>query len=150
MVSLIRDEGSFFRSALPVFCPLLGAELPVLVYTDGAEVHPDQMNALARFLAIQPSQQAVLLEPLFADYREVIDAIGEGPEIAGPEQVWRFVRWTNLIVPQQGVGSHFVFVQGDPDWEEEHGVELLFRDERLVRLDRASGAFLTTCFWAWH
>jgi hypothetical protein len=150
MVSLIRDDNSFFRTERPVFCPLLGVDVPISVYTDGAEVHPDQSDALARFLAIEPSQRAALLGPLFADYREVINAVGEGPAIAGPEQVWAFVRWTNVIVPRQGVGSRFVFVQGDPAWEEEHGVELLFRDEQLIRLDRASGAFLTTCFWAWH
>lgn len=150
MVSLIRDGRLFFRADRPVYCPLLGVEVPISVYTDGAEVHPDQSGALALFLAIEPGQRAVLFEPLFADYRVVLDAVGEGPEIAGPEQVWEFVRWTNVIVPRQDVGRRFVFVQGDPAWEVEHGVELLFRDERLVRLDRASGAFLTTCFWAWH
>ena len=105
---------------------------------------------MARFLDIEPNQRVVLLAPLFADYREVVDAVGEGPVIDSLERVLEFVRWTHIIIPEQGVGSRFVFVQGDPAWEEEHGVELLFRDERLIRTDRASGAFLTTCFWEWH
>jgi hypothetical protein len=148
-MTLTPDGIGSSRSDRSVFCPLLGVEVSISVFTDGAEVHPEQLEALARFLAIEPGQREALFEPLFADYRDVFDAVGEGPAIAGPEQVWAFVRWTNVIVPRQGVGSRFVFVQGDPAWEEEHGVELLFRDERLIRIDRASGAFLTTCFWTW-
>ncbi|WP_439625857.1 DUF6985 domain-containing protein [Gemmata sp.] len=146
---LVRD-GSFLRSVEQAPCPLLGAEVPVAVYTDGAEVQPDQLWAIAGFLGIPASKRDDLTERLFDDYRAVRDATGEGPEIDGPERVWEFVRWTTILVPLQGPnGSRFVFVQGDPAWEEEHGVELLFRDERLVRLDRASGAFLSTCFWSW-
>ena len=96
----------------PVFCPLLGVEVPSSVYTDGAEVRPELSEAHARFLGIEPSQRAAL----FADYREVVKAVGEGPEVASPEQARVFVRWTNVIVPRQGVGSCFVFVQGDPVW----------------------------------
>lgn len=149
MVPLVRD-GSFFRSVVPELCGLLGAEVPVVVYTDGADVQPDQLRALAGFLAIPASARVGLTGRLFDDYREALAAIGEGPEIDGQERVWDFVRWTTILVPQQGPsGSRFVFVQGDPAWEEEHGVELLFRDEQLIRLDRASGAFLSTCFWSW-
>lgn len=150
MVSLVREGESHFRPDRPVLCPLLGVVVPIWVYTNGAEVHPDQSDALSRFLVIEPGKRAALLEPLFADYREVVEAIGEGPEITGPERVWEFVQWTAIGVPRQGDGSRFVFVQGDPAWEEEHGVELLFRDEQLVRLDRASGAALSTCFWSWR
>lgn len=131
-------------------CPLLGSAVPVLIHTDGQDIQPDQLHTLSRFLDIPTEARTKLIEPLFADYREARDAVGEGPEIAGPERVWEFVRWTTVLIPLQGPsGSLFVFVQGDPAWEEEHGVELLFRDERLVRLDRASGAFLSSCFWSW-
>ena len=51
MVPLTHD-GSFFRAAQPVFCPLFGAEVPVCVYTGEAEVHPDQSDALTRFPAL--------------------------------------------------------------------------------------------------
>src|SRR4051794_9877846 len=112
MISLIWDGHSFFRSERQVFCPLFGVDVTISVYTDGVEVHPDQSEALANFLAIEPSRRVALSESLFADYRKVVDEIGEGPEIAGPEQVWSFVRWTNVIVPRQGAGSRFVFVQG--------------------------------------
>lgn len=151
MVPLVRDDDSFFRSERPVSCQVLGADVPVAVYTDGAEVQPDQMQALAGFLGIPADERFGLTGRLFADYQEVRDAVGEGPEIAEPEQVWEFVRWTEVLVPLQGpTGSRFVCVRGDPAWEEEHGVEMWFRDERLVRLDRASGAFLSSCFWSWQ
>ena len=146
----VRTDGSFFRLDRTPACPLLGGAVPVLIHTDGQEVQSDQLTALSRFLAIPADARPVLAEPLFADCREVRDAVGGGPQIAGPDRVWEFVRWTTVLVPVQGPsGSRFVFVRGDPAWEEEHGVELLFRDERLVRLGRASGAFLRSCFWSW-
>lgn len=134
-----------------MFCPVLGAEVQVDVLTDGAEVQADQRLALAGFLGIPAGERAGLTGRLYADYQEVREAIGEGPEIPEPERVWEFVRWTTVVIPKQGpTGSRFVCVQGDPAWEEEHGVEMWFRDEQLVRLDRASGAALSRCFWSWQ
>lgn len=151
MVLWVKDaEGSAFCPDQPLFCPLFGTTIPVEIYTDGREILPDQFTALSRFLDIPAEQRSRLIGPLFEDYRTITEEVGEGPEIAGQDQVWQFVRWTAVIVPLQGPrGNRFVFVQGDPAWEEEHGVELLFRDEQLIRLDRASGAFLTKCFWDW-
>ena len=146
----VSTDGSFFRPDSPLLCPILGADVPVLIYTDGQEIQPNQLQALSRFLAISLDAQDSLNGPLFADYREVHNAVGEGPDISGPEQISAFVRWTTVLVPLQGPsGSRFLFVKGDPAWEEEHGVELFFRDERLVRVGRESGAFLSSCFWAW-
>jgi hypothetical protein len=150
-VEWVPTNRSFFRPDQPLPCPFLGAAVPVLIFTDGQEIQPDQLQALWRFLDIPAETRVGLFGPLFADYREVCDAVGEGPEIAGPGRIWEFVRRTTILVPLQGPsGSRFVFVRGDPAREEEHGVELLFRDERLVRLDRASGAFLSSCFWSWE
>lgn len=150
MVPLVRDGNAFFRSDGPVYCPLLGVDLSVAVYTDGADVQPDQLRALSGFFDIPASERDGLTGRLFADYQEEYDAVGEGPVITEPQRVWEFVRWGAVLIPQQGpTGSRFVCVVGDPEWEEEHGVEMWFRDERLVRLDRASGAFLSDCFWSW-
>jgi uncharacterized protein (TIGR02996 family) len=146
LFALLREEGSF-RADRPVFCPLLGTEVSVSVCTDGAEVQNVQATALAQFLAIPPDQRAALLEPLFENYRACLEAFGEGPEIADPEQVWSFVRWTDVLVPRQGPGrNRFVLVQGDPAWEVEHGIEMLFRDEELICVDQASGC-ASDCFW---
>ncbi len=150
MVSWERTEGSFFGSDRPLTSPLFGTSIPALVYTDGREILPDQMTALSSFLDIPADQRGRLIDPLFEDFRTVTEVVGEGPKIITAEQVWQFVTWTTILVPLQGPGGNrFVFVKGDPAWEQEHGVELLFRDERLVRLNRASGAFLSTCFWEW-
>lgn len=150
MVSWVLTDRAFYCPDRPLMCPLFGLSIPVSIYTDGKEIRPDQLDTLSRFLDIPLDRRARLIDPLFADYRSVVEATGEGPVIHRTDEVWQNVRWTNVIVPLQGpTGSRFVFVQGDPTWEEEHGVELLFRDEELIRLDRASGAFLSNCFWEW-
>jgi len=147
MVSWVPTDGSFFRSEQQLKCPLFGESIPVLIHTDGREILLDQLGALSRFLDIPADQRGLLTQPLFEDYRTIRDYVGEGPDIREPELVWRHVRWTTILIPLQGpCGNRFVFVIGDPEWEPEHGVELLFRDEQLVRLDRAEGAFLGR-FW---
>jgi hypothetical protein len=149
MEGWVRTERSFFRPEAAPGCPLLGGSVPILIHTGEDEIHPGQLEALARFLAIPTDWRQNLYGPLHADYREVRAAIGEGPDIGGTEEVWSFVKWDTVLVPRQGpTGHRFVFAQGRPAWEVEHGVELLFRDEQLVHVGRAEGAFLGR-FWEW-
>lgn len=88
----VRTDRSFFRPDQLPNCPLLGGEVPVLIHNERQDVRADQLNAIARFLAIPADAREALIEPLFADYCEVRDAVGEGPKIAGPGRVWEFVR----------------------------------------------------------
>lgn len=147
----VRTDRSSFESSAPLLCPFLGVEIPIIIYTDEKEIQPDQLQALAHFLRLSPETKDLLTASLFADYRATVEAVGDGPVIDQPEEVWAFVRWTEVLIPLQGPsGSRFVFLRGDPAWEQEHGLELFFRDEQLARVDYASGAFLSTCFWDWE
>ena len=149
MSQWVRTNQWYFRLDESPMCPLLGVPVPVEIHTREDEIQADQMEALARFLAIPADRQPSLLGPLYADYREVRSAINGLPDIGGPEEVWSFVKWDTVLVPRQGpTGHRFVFVQGDPAWEVEHGIELLFRDEQLVHVGRAEGAFGGR-FWEW-
>ena len=56
----------------------------------------------ACLVAIPVDQRGLLIGPRFEDYRAVMDAVGEGPDIAGPDQLGHFVRWTTFLVPRQG------------------------------------------------
>jgi hypothetical protein len=149
MSQWVRINPWYFRLDESPMCPLLGAPVPVEVHAGGDEIQAEQLEALARFLAIPADRRPSLLGPRYADYREVRSAIGTVPRTSGPEGVWSFVRWDTVLVPRQGpTGHRFVFVQGRPAWEVEHGVELLFRDEQLVHVGRAEGAFRGR-FWEW-
>jgi hypothetical protein len=145
----VRTERWSFRLDPSPICPLLGRRVPVEVHTGEDEIQPDQLEALTRFLAIPADERRSLYGPLYADYREVHGAIGAGRHIERPEEMWALVRWDTVLVPRQGpTGRRFVFVQGRPAWEVEHGVVLLFRDEQLVHVGRAEGDFLGR-FWEW-
>jgi hypothetical protein len=147
VVSWIPTDGSFYRPDKPLKSPLFGESIPVLIHTDGREIQPEQLDSLSRFLEIPADRRDLLTRPLFEDYWAIREAVGEGPDIDSPDLVWRYVRWTTILVPLQGPsGNRYIFVIGEPEWEPEHGVELLFCNERLVRVDRAQGAFLGR-FW---
>src|SRR4051794_9793123 len=98
----VRTERSFFRPEEVPVCSVLGRPVPVLIHTGENEIQPNQMEALARFLAIPADQRQSLYGPLFADYREVHGWTGAGPDIGGPEEVWALVRWDTVLVPRQG------------------------------------------------
>src|SRR5262245_36594200 len=111
MSQWVRYERLYFRHDPSPLCPLLGVAVPVDIHTGEGEIQTDQLEAVARFLAIPSDRRSDLHAPLYADYREVRSAIGEGPHIAGPEEVWAFVRWDWVLVPRQGpTGHRFVFV----------------------------------------
>lgn len=143
---------SFFRFDEPFECPLLGEPVTLMIHTEQGEIQPDQLQALKGFLEVPADTRADLLEPLYAEYNRVYDIVGKGVGPSGKlDQVWRFVRWKEILIPEQGPrGFRFVFVRGEPTWDREHGVELCFRNEKLVHLGPASAAFLSDCFWDWE
>ncbi len=148
----VRIAERFFQSDKPVECPLVGVPVSLRIHTEQDEIQPDQLQALQRFLEIPAEARPSLLEPLYAEYTRVFDIVGKGPTPSGsPAQVWKFVRWTQILIPEQGPrGCRFVFLCGEPLWYRDHGLELCFRDEKLVHLGPRSGAFLSDCFWDWE
>jgi hypothetical protein len=148
----VQYHKSFFRFDVPFECPLLGEPVTLTIHTEQDEIQSEQLQALEGFLQIPVEGRADLLGPLHAEHNRVYDIIGKGPTPSGtPEQVWKFVRWKEILIPEQGPrGCRFVFVRGEPFWYRDHGVELCFRNEKLVHLGPNSGAFLSDCFWDWE
>src|SRR5262245_66224973 len=115
MSQWVRYEQFYYRLDPTPLCPQLGVAVPVDIHAGEGEIRPDQLEAVARFLAIPADRRSDLYGPLYADYREVRSAISGLPHIAGPEEVWGSVQWNSVLVPHQGpTGHRFVFLEGDP------------------------------------
>jgi hypothetical protein len=106
---------------------------------------PAQLRALDGFLALNADQKddwthQVALDCHFTCSRFTRD--GEEPPVRlrKRKDVWKHVRLGQVFIPEHGTTSdRYVFVSGGCDWEEEHGLELLFKNERLFTVGPEEG-----------
>lgn len=71
-----------------------------------------------------------------------LEVEGEKPplRLRRRSNVWKHLKLTDVFVPQHGKSvDRYVFVAGSCDWEDEHGLELLFKNEQLLKVGRSDG-----------
>jgi len=103
---------------------------------------------LDAFLALGPEQKdnwthQVALDCHYTCLRFEVD--GDDPPVALPNRsdVWKHVQLRRVFIPHHGTTrDRYVFVEGGCDWEEEHGLELLFKNERLFRVGEEFSAWV--------
>jgi hypothetical protein len=137
-----HPEFGWLRSA-PVAVPVLGGiECRFILdgYTD--DPAPEDFHAaIQTFLALDRSVLEAAAPSIWAYYRDVtgdLRAAGEDDwciEIAGPEQVFDHIRLGDEpAVSREAGGDRHVYVSLECgcDWEEEHGLQIVFRDGAAV------------------
>jgi len=136
----------FFEAKLRV--PVLGqvAEVSLDRESDSARApSPAQLHALDKFLALGPEQKAgwthqVALNCQYTCLRLEVDGLEPPLQLRKRDAVWKHVRLRQVFVPRHGsTRDRYVFVHGGCDWEEEHGLELLLKNERLFRVGQQEG-----------
>lgn len=121
-------------------------------YFDGAELtlgeevtEPGARAALDAFLALTPADRIADSRHVYAYYQDFREAVGGedwmDEEIGvpkSPEDIWLLVRPGRLYVDQDYDERHwYVSLSSGCDWEEEHGLLMVWRDG--TRLTRVSG-----------
>lgn len=129
----------------PISVPVLGnAPVRVQIFEVGAQelLASDEAAALDRFLALPEERSAEIVPHLWRYYQDVLDAIGpdDMPAIPDPSLIWNHVqpRWISLN--RRDDGLVYVSVEGECDWEIEHGLQLVLQNgDRWVRVSDYSG-----------
>ncbi|SFJ40764.1 DUF6985 domain-containing protein [Jannaschia pohangensis] len=117
----------------PLTPPILGTEVMLLEFeplTDAGR------SALARFMALPPEALAQTFRHIYAYYRDFHAAVGGEDWLdaimgvpSGPEAIWQHVRPGTLGVGQQVEnGPWYVSLEASCDWEEEHGLNIVWQD----------------------
>ena len=97
--------------------------------------------ALTRFLALGSAVRHEATPLVLANYQQMLDLSDIEPlTVAEPTDIWRFVHPTAVSVTQDYVqhgdewraGDLYVQVSCECDWEEEHGLQLVFREGRML------------------
>ncbi|WP_436534241.1 DUF6985 domain-containing protein [Actinoplanes sp. HUAS TT8] len=135
---VLDDKLGWYLSA-EIAVPVLD-DAPCMFALAGYDDDPapeDFHAAIQAFLALDRSAMEAAIPHIYAYARDVIDDVGEewGLEIDGPADVLNHVGFVELITVSRdhwGDQRVYVSVEGDCDWEEEHGLQIVFRDGAAV------------------
>ena len=138
----------WFESA-PVSVPLaLDRKLEFVVRGFADDPAPDQfVAAIGRFLTLGAETRKYAAPYVFRNYENFMGDIDPPPDdvlIAGPADVWDHVRPTYVSVCRHK-GTVYVTLKAECDWEEEHGLQLVFRHGHQLSRVSAQDGHLRHC-----
>jgi hypothetical protein len=130
----VDDFGDYVSLSLPV--PVFGDALCrfVVVGYDGDDAKVDFETAINTFLGLDESALRSASAPVFQYYLDVkTEVLGDEDlvSIAGPDEVWSYVRAGGEVTVQRerasGDRQVYVSVECECAWEREHGLQIVFR-----------------------
>ena len=127
----------------PTVVPYLSNRKLVSIF-DGLEkdVAPDDFSqAVGRFLSLTVQDREQATQYVYKHFRDFVDAVGEDEvdlRVDSPAQIWRHVKPTEIYVKRRYYGDKKVYVKiaAECDWEQEHGLQIIYRDG--MQLSRVS------------
>jgi len=126
--------------------PLVDRQIDVSIFPEdfrNASPSERQLEAFASALKLSPTLHD-LLDAAAERYREEVDeAVGlTWPEVAGinRQNIRAHYRIDRIFVPRlRSSKRSFLFLEGECDWEEEHGIEFLLRDGQVIQCGPQEG-----------
>lgn len=103
----------------------------------------DADNAILNFLKLTSLDRLKISDLILKNYFDFLEAVGDDEEfklnIDKQDQIWDFVHPNDIYVSRRPYNDKDIYVQisCNCDWEEEHGLQLVFRQGRQIT--RVSG-----------
>lgn len=155
LIGVLRQHKEFddWWEGSDVAIPLLNQKALPITFTDlPAEETQDFLidadAALANFLKIGMEERASMAPHIWQNCKEFLEAIGYEEEdqalwdIKKAEEIWSFVDFRNIYVERRHRRDQDIYIslQGECDWEQEHGLQLVFRQgKQLTRVSQIDG-----------
>ena len=127
----------------PIAVPYFNGEKLTFVLTGLTDEDADEAEAaVAAFLALGADATSEAAPYVFKHYRRMADLVGDdevGCRIENPAGVWAHVHPTDIYVTRRDRRDRAIYVQvgANCDWEQEHGLQIVYR--RGNELCRVSG-----------
>jgi len=127
----VRSDGPGSHISVPISVKVLSGErceISVEGYEDD-ENQEDFHVAIANFLSIEPSVLDAA-EPYIFQYYQDCSAYVPELTIRSSDEVWRHISfgYPTVFRDLSGNGGIYVSLECGCDWEEEHGLEIVFRN----------------------
>lgn len=137
-------EHHFWRRT--VYVPMFGTELEVSIDAEDFRSAPPtsrQLDAADTALQLSLSLRDLLDDAAELYRLKVHEAVGlTWPEVAGINRsnIREHYRVDSIFVPRlRSCPNNFLFLHGECDWEDEHGIEFLLRDGRILQCGPQDG-----------
>lgn len=134
---VIKDEGLGWYYSEPIRVPVLGDQMCQMIVEryDEDSNQGDFHAAIKNFLSINQSVLKDAESDVFQYYKDRNADWDEDHErfiaIESPADVWKHVQLgTKPLVTRRGYGDHGIYISLDCecDWEEEHGLQIVFKN----------------------
>jgi hypothetical protein len=109
-----------------------------------AEYPADVAQAVKTFLSLGDQALLDATEQVFRNYQEFVDAVQDAEDlnVRNPLDIWSHVQPTEIYVARRDRRDKEIYIQVacECDWEQEHGLQLVFRrGEKLIRVSAQDG-----------
>lgn len=139
---LTQDETfpDWWRSS-EIGVPFFNGKPMTIIFTDcepDADVKfiEEADNALSNFLKLDKQERIKLSDLVFKNYSDFLEVMDDDYklEINKNEDIWDFVHPIEIYVTRRPYNDMDMYVQihCNCDWEEEHGLQLVFRQGRQI------------------
>ena len=103
----------------------------------------DFEKAVDNFLKLSAEDRLKISQYVYKNYQEFTNSVGEGKsiDIFDEREVWKHVHPSEIIVSRRSKDK-LVYVQiiAENDWEEEHGIQLVYKEgKELSRVSICDG-----------
>ncbi|MEZ6142640.1 MAG: hypothetical protein R3B84_18930 [Zavarzinella sp.] len=138
--SFTKDTHSGWLVSDPVQVPVIGGRMCQFLVKgyEGDSRREEFHAAIVNFLSASPSVLKEVEPHLFQYYRDCCEGLEPEDfedlgitELQSPADVWQYVRLGNdPLVTRRAYGDHgiYVSVECGCDWEQEHGLQIIFKD----------------------
>jgi len=105
------------------------------------------VEALANFMQLTDKELRLAIPYLFAEFKEYEDNVDPScidVSVSEESDIWNELKFTGVNLVRRGYGDKAVYVQltAECSWDEEHGIQLIFRKgKELSRVSDQDGHY---------
>ena len=135
----------------PVVIPFLGGSPVQVIFTDLPNddvLPPDVLEAVANFFALGVEAKTEATKPVYQNYERIMEMVRDDEDdefeftVNAPEEIWSYVEPFEVCVSRRHRRDKDIYIQliCNCSWEEEHGLQLVFRrGNKLVYVSDSNG-----------
>ena len=139
--ALQLDEhfGDSWAAIEPLALPFFNGQQVAVSFEGGAtpSQHFTQAadGALLNFLSLSAADRLAATDAVFANYQQVLAWAGQQLALNEPSDVWRYVTPQHLHIIEESDEAQrdiYLLIEAECEWEVEHGLQLVFRQGRML------------------
>lgn len=137
---------SDWKVSKPIAIPFFSGQALQFIITDASsepELPQDVEDSIANFLALNEVNRINISEKVYKNYLDFVEAVDiEDLPISDPTEIWKFVFPAHIYISRRSRRDSDIYIKVacGCEWEEEHGLQLVFRlGNKLVRVSGRDG-----------